>query len=68
MINQSNLSTLYVSSKYGDDEATGFYKENDFYKHGPIKTILWSGYSCFSNLACAITGESTGAKYFNAFG
>ena len=39
MINQNNLSTLYVSQKYGDDEATGFYKNTDIYNNGPLKSI-----------------------------
>ena len=39
MINPSNLTTLYVSQKYGNDEFTGFFEEvrDDF--QGPVKTI-----------------------------
>lgn len=39
MINNNNVSTIYVSQKYGNDEDTGFYKEAGKYKNGPLKTI-----------------------------
>lgn len=39
MINANNLSVLYVSQKYGDDNHTGYYKESREDFQGPLKTI-----------------------------
>lgn len=39
MINSYNLTTLYVSQKYGNDKETGFSKETDKSKNGPLQSI-----------------------------
>ncbi len=39
MINTYNLTTLYVSQKYGSDHETGFSKKSDEKRNGPLKTI-----------------------------
>ncbi len=39
MINYLNLTTLYVSQKFGSDEETGFYPEKREDLNGPLKTI-----------------------------
>ncbi len=39
MINFMNLTTLYVSQKFGSDEETGFYPEKREDLNGPLKTI-----------------------------
>ncbi len=39
MINYSNITTLYVSQKYGSDSETGFYPEKRSDLKGPLKSI-----------------------------
>ncbi|MBR5586600.1 MAG: right-handed parallel beta-helix repeat-containing protein [Clostridia bacterium] len=39
MINSSNLTTIYVSQKFGDNNCTGFRKEENGDMQGPVKTI-----------------------------
>ena len=39
MINAYNLTTLYVSQKYGSNKKTGFSKEITDPQNGPLETI-----------------------------
>lgn len=39
MINPYNLTTIYVSQKCGNDKETGFSKQTDKTKNGPLKSI-----------------------------
>lgn len=39
MINANNVSTLYVSQKFGNDKETGFLSYKNEYLNGPVKTI-----------------------------
>lgn len=39
MINQSNVSTIFVSQKHGCDEITGFRRIEDLLSNGPVKSL-----------------------------